>query len=69
MKLDEAIEKGVLDAMSRVKEPNTGEMLTLEDAIESGVIDTNMGIVIDTQTGESFTFTDAFTKGLITITE
>ena len=69
MSLQEAIEGGLIDLTSVVKDPRTGGNLTLSDAIESGVFDPNMGIFIDTHSGNEFSLIEALEADIITSPE
>ena len=62
MGLDEALELDIIDPQSQVRDPHTGNVSSVRDCIERGVLDPNLGIMIDTNTGQSMTIADMLQK-------
>lgn len=64
--LEGAIARGhiSLDGPS-IKDPRTGDVITLGDAIKHGLIDTKNGTAIDPSTGTQMTLNDALDRGLV----
>ena len=63
--LNEAATKGLLIIpLGRIRNPATGQRMTVEEAIDTGFLDPNRSIIIDPATGERITLTDGIQRGI-----
>lgn len=65
--LSEALQKEVIDSQSLVYDVRSQMPVTLEQAVDSGLIDSDTGKVKDIATGKSYDFKEAAKKGLIAV--
>lgn len=66
MSIQEAIQKCLInpDCLT-IKDPKTGEMITLTEAIKAGILNPKTGKIIDPYTGNEMSLSDALERGLI----
>ncbi|XP_071543036.1 uncharacterized protein shot isoform X14 [Panulirus ornatus] len=65
--LDEAVDKGVIDADAVVYDTKSGDALTTKEAVDKGVIDVEAGDFIDPKSGTKVKVKDAVKMGLLAV--
>lgn len=63
----EALEKEIIDPNSIVYDVNSQKPVTIEQAVQKGLIDSKTGKVLDEKSGKSVDFREATKKGLIAV--
>lgn len=63
----EALDKEIIDPNSMVYDVTSHKPITVEQAVEKGLIDSKTGKVLDEKTGKSVDFKEATKKGLIAV--
>lgn len=66
MSLEAALKDGLIHTMDMiVKDPRTGEIITILEAIRRGIIDPRSGVAIDPRSGLKLTLIDAYERGIL----
>lgn len=63
----EALDKDIIDSKSLIYDVSSKTPVTIENAIEKGIIDVNTGKIKDKSSGKSYSIKDAAKKGLIAV--
>ncbi len=63
--LDSAITDGLLDSSGRLLDLRTGRKLTLKEAIEKGVLDTDVKCILDPRNNDLLSLEEAIERGII----
>ena len=63
--LHSALVEGILDADGKLKDVHTGKKLTLQEAIEKGILDTDCKCIVDPRSNEVLSIAEAMQRGLI----